>query len=859
VSEESGLARVRQRGLAALGPLLGVALLTLAVLVLRREFQSYHLHDVVAHLRDIPARALALALVLTVLGYITLTGYDALAFRYVDNPLPYRRIGLASFVAYVFSHNVGLSFFGGSAVRYRMLSSWGVRADEIARIIAFALLTFWLGFLLLGGLAHSAWPLNLDLPWVPLSSSRPIGFALLGLLGAYLALVALRRLPLRFRGFEIEIPGLRMTAAQLALSTLDWLLAASVLYTVLPSSPGLGFPTFAGAYLLAVVVGLVSHVPGGLGVFETAMVLLLRPYLPGDQVLASVVAYRIVYYLLPLAVAVVLFAGYEVHQRSERIGRAGTTVQGWMSALAPRLFAVTTFLAGALLLFSGATPELPERLAWLRETLPLPLIEISKLLGSVFGVLLLLLANALRQRSDAAYYATLALLGGGIAASLLKGLDWEESAILAGMGVALLPCRTFFYRRSSLLAMPLSAGWWMAVSVVALGSVFALELAYRHVEYSNELWWRFAPDAQAPRSLRAMLAAGVALVAIGASRLLRPAPPIPDPPSREDLDRAQAIVARSPRVDGYLALLRDKELLFEEGGTAFLMFGVSGRTWVAMGDPIGPSPQQEALAWRFRELADRHGARAVFYEVSDAALPIYLDLGLGLRKLGEVGRVPLPGFSLEGRHRAGLRQARNRLGREGCRFELVASSEVPPLLDELEAVSDDWLRSKNTREKRFSLGFFDRDYLRRLPIGVVRQGDSLIGFANVWPSEARQECSIDLMRHRGDAPKGVMDFLFTELMLWARDEGYQWFSLGMAPLSGFEHHPLAPLWNRLGALLFRHGEHFYNFRGLREFKSKFDPEWEPRYLAAPGGLATPFVLTRIAGLVSGGVGGIVGR
>jgi phosphatidylglycerol lysyltransferase len=101
--------------------------------------------------------------------------------------------------------------------------------------------------------------------------------------------------------------------------------------------------------------------------------------------------------------------------------------------------------------------------------------------------------------------------------------------------------------------------------------------------------------------------------------------------------------------------------------------------------------------------------------------------------------------------------------------------------------------------------------------------------------------------------------MFAELMLWARDEGYQWFSLGMAPLSGFEHHPLAPLWNRLGALLFRHGEHFYNFRGLREFKSKFDPEWEPRYLAAPGGLATPFVLTRIAGLVSGGVGGIVGR
>jgi phosphatidylglycerol lysyltransferase len=289
------------------------------------------------------------------------------------------------------------------------------------------------------------------------------------------------------------------------------------------------------------------------------------------------------------------------------------------------------------------------------------------------------------------------------------------------------------------------------------------------------------------------------------------------------------------------------------------MFGVSGRTWVAMGDPIGPPEQQEALAWRFRELADRHGARAVFYEVSDQALPIYLDLGLDLRKLGEAGRVPLPGFSLEGKRRSDLRQARNRMGRDGCRFELLAPAEVAPLLDELQAVSDDWLRAKNAREKRFSLGFFDRDYLRRLPLAVVRRGDSVIGFANVWPSEARQECSIDLMRYRADAPKGVMDFLFAELMLWARDQGYQWFSMGMAPLSGFEHHRLAPLWNRLGALLFRHGEHFYNFQGLREFKDKFDPEWEPRYLAAPGGLVTPLVLTRIASLVSGGVSGVVTR
>ena len=224
---------VRQRILAALGPLLGVALLSLAVVVLRHEFQTYHLHDVLGHLHEIPAGRLALAAGLTVLGYLTLTGYDALAFRYIRHPLPYPRIALASFVAFVFSHNVGLSFFGGSAVRYRMLSSWGVRAEEIARVIIFALLTFWLGFFLLGGLVNTTWPLALDLPWIHLASSRPIGLALLATLAVYVSLVLRRREPLRLHGFQMDLPGLRMTAAQLVLSSLDWLLAASVLYSEL--------------------------------------------------------------------------------------------------------------------------------------------------------------------------------------------------------------------------------------------------------------------------------------------------------------------------------------------------------------------------------------------------------------------------------------------------------------------------------------------------------------------------------------------------------------------------------------------------------------------------------------------------
>jgi phosphatidylglycerol lysyltransferase len=199
------------------------------------------------------------------------------------------------------------------------------------------------------------------------------------------------------------------------------------------------------------------------------------------------------------------------------------------------------------------------------------------------------------------------------------------------------------------------------------------------------------------------------------------------------------------------------------------------------------------------------------------------------------------------------------MAREGCGFEVLPAQSVPAVLDELEAISNAWLAEKNTREKRFSLGFFDRSYLSRLPVAVVRRGERIVAFSNVWPSEARGELSSDLMRYSQGAPPGVMEYLFTQLMLWGREQGYRYYGLGMAPLSGFEHHRLAPLWNRLGALLFRHGEHFYNFQGLRAFKDKFHPEWESRYLASPGGLAVPIVMTRIASLISGGVAGIVAK
>jgi phosphatidylglycerol lysyltransferase len=258
-------------------------------------------------------------------------------------------------------------------------------------------------------------------------------------------------------------------------------------------------------------------------------------------------------------------------------------------------------------------------------------------------------------------------------------------------------------------------------------------------------------------------------------------------------------------------------------------------------------------------MCEAHGVWSVFYQVGTGYLGLYIELGLSLHKIGEEARVPLDAFSLEGKPRKGLRNLLHRLDKDGYRFEVVPPGAVPGLLPELRQVSDAWLAEKSTREKQFSLGFFDEEYLKLGPVALVLRGEDLLAFANLWLGKDRAEASIDLMRYRPGAEHGVMDYLLTRLMLWSQAEGYAWFNLGMAPLSGLENRGLAPLWNRFGALAYGYGGRFYNFQGVRQYKEKFSPAWEPRYLALPSGASLPRALVNLSALIAGGLKGAIGK
>ncbi len=832
-------------------PAIGVALFVAAVLVLRGELQNVSYQEVRQSVRGLPPSALLLSILFTAANYAILCCFDLLAFRYVGRRLNDWKVAATSFIGYAVANNVGFAIISGTSVRYRFYSRWGLTAQEISRIVVFYSGTFWLGFLVLAG-----WSMAMD-PHPGLSKVLgPTmlavgGWALLGSALAYAVVAAVRPAPVRMGRWTIPVPRLRIVAWQYALSTLDWALAGAVLYALLPRTE-LTFWEFLSAFLAAQLLGLVSHVPGGVGVFEGTMVVLLDGYLAPGQIFSSLFLYRLIYYVLPLGAALAILVADEVRLRRHHFAKWGSWFGSISQQVAPRVLAMFIFLAGALLLVSGATPTEPHRLAWIDRHVPLVLVEAGYLIGSLAGVGLLIVSHGVARRLDIAFVFAMTSLGLGIAASLLKGADYEEAALLGALAVALFASRPAFDRKADFWAARFSPGWIFGVVSVVGAAVWLGFFAFQHVEYSDELWWRFALNQDAPRALRATMLAVVLMLAFGVLRFLRPAPPTLTRPTEEELEAARPLIDTQTSTVPYLVYLRDKTLLFSEDGRACLMYAVHGRTWVAMGDPVGDPRSVTGLIRRFFELCDDYGGVPVFYQVGKDKLHHYADFGLAFAKLGEEACVDLHGFSLDGAENKPFRLVLNRFGRSGMTFRVVPVEEVDALMPRLQEVSDAWLLEKRASEKGFSLGFFAPEYVRRFPVAVVEEEGRIVAFATVWPGPAKQELSVDLMRYRPDAPRNVMEALMLNLMLWGKAEGYARFNLGMAPLSGLEPSPVAPVWTRIGNFLFQRGEVLYNFQGLRTYKEKFHPSWEPRYLAYPGGLALARITADVSALIAGG-------
>ncbi len=631
-----GAKRFAARYLRHLPALLGVALLFGAIYVVQREFRHLKLDDISTALHAIPAHALALSLLWTVLSYFVLTFYDRLGTIYAGHKVSYGRVAFASFCAYALAHNIGFAAVSGAAVRYRLYAHWGLTPVQIAKTVAFCSLTFGLGGMVLGGAI-----LFLEPEAIPFFGQH-LPHWVLGLVGAALwAIVAgyvtLSRIlgSVRLFGHVTELPGWRMAIVQVLLATVDVAVTASIFYALLPSAEGLTWLSFLGVYVASYTAGLAANIPGGIGVFDTAMLLGLSPWLDAPQIVGAILVFRLYYYVIPLFLAGGLFAGNEVLLRRGTMLKSAQAIGRWSEPD----FTVATLtgavgLCGALLLSLGVLAPLPN-FAWIGYEFAQ---QAGQFVPSLIGAALVVLAIGLSRRVNLAWGATMLMLIAGAAFTVAQGQRlWVAGVLVIAMALV-APFRTYFYRHARLLSGPLQAS--TAVSLLAL-VVCILTLAgfERHVRFLSEnSWWEIVLSRDLPNSVRATVALTVVLALVAMWRLIRPGKVRWLPWDIDSRMRLLIVGGQPPSsADG---------IVWGEAELAGIPFRRCGRILLALGDPAGAASDRVSAIWRLRDLAQQEGLDPAIWRAGPGLLKIYGDLGLTALPLGPDG-LPLPESSHE--------------------------------------------------------------------------------------------------------------------------------------------------------------------------------------------------------------------
>ena len=612
--------------------LLGVVLLVGAVYVVQREFRHLNVRDVGHALSAIPRVSLWEAAVLSVASYGLLTFYDKLATIYAGHHVNYLRCAFASFCAYALAHNLGFAAVSGAAVRYRLYAHWGLSPYQIGKVVAFSSLTFGLGGMTLGGLILFAEPgavpgLSHLLPhWAVLLC----GLAMWIVVGTYIALASLFPI-IRFRGREVDLPGWRMALGQVALATADVSLTASIFYVLLPHALGLTWHRFLAVYLGSYALGLASNVPGGLGVFDTAMLLGLKAsHVGAPMVLGAIAVFRLFYYVVPLFIAGALFAGNEVLVSRRRL--AGPTTPGQARWSEPDLAVAASIggvaICGAMLLSIGVLDTHPDY-SWIDSNYAAFAASAGQYVPSLIGTTLMVLALGLSQRVTLAWGATIAFLLAGAGVTALQGEPTIVPAILTLAALSIAPFRDAYYRSARLFSGPLRTSTIVPFLGLLFSVVWLASFEPRVRNLAQTSWWAIVLSHRAPAPIRLAVALAVLLALSARWNVIRPGRVRAVPWNAESRLRYAALGALPPHeADG---------LVMGELGRSGIAFRRVGRVLLGLGDPVGAESDRVSAVWRLRDLAQQEGCDAAVWRAGADLLKVYADLGLTALMLGQDG------------------------------------------------------------------------------------------------------------------------------------------------------------------------------------------------------------------------------
>ena len=623
----------------------------------------------------------------------------------------------------------------------------------------------------------------------------------------------------------------------LGVSFLEWMMASIFfIYIVRQFNIGISLYIIFGIFTLASVAGIISLLPGGIGSFDLVILSGLQYYgVAAEHVLATLILYRIFYYFMPLVMGIVVTLLIQLQSEKGPLSRVNINkIKGMVnqtSNITNLLIRVLVLLSGVILLVSALVPGIESRIKIAAKLLSFPILQLSHQLSISIGILLIIIAREIGMKVKRAYHLTFYLLLWGGLFTFLKGFDYEE-AIFIGIVLLLLKMSKDSFNRKSL---PFN---WMRtllnVIVAFIGVVIYINL--KHVilndflqKYNFAIIFKKGTFNERYSGIIAYVSLIIFLIIWQRSK-----PKIKNDKRYETFNEEKferLLNKYGGHYLSHLAYLNDKHIFGAAADKVAIVYEKSHNIIVVLGDPIGETKSFSEGISQFQSFIDEYGYKSAFYQASESMLPIYHDHGYNFFKLGETALVDLEGFDLTGSKKKDFRNILSRFKRDGYVFELFTT--LPDnLFAPLKKISDEWLEGRG--EMGFSLGRFDERYLKHSPIGIIKEiaTDEIIAFASIMPSyNGNQSASIDLMRFKKETPNSTMTFLILNLLISYKENEYKLFNLGMAPLSNVGKTQSAHSSEKIARLVTHYGRHFYSFDGLRNYKEKFDPKWEARYLA----------------------------
>jgi len=833
----------------------------------QKEFRAIDWGTTLHHLHHVHPKTIFLMLIFSLLAVSVMSTYDFLIRKHFQFSIGLWDTFCYGWIANTSNNLIGFAGLTGAGLRTILYRNRDIPVRSIAASVAF------LSTITFTGLSLLAWCSIISIfPIKPMiEAHRWLAYALWAI-GLYLPLfVLLQRTSLFSKWFNRNQGqlGWRTMTASVGASFLEWFFAGMTFWVIgAMLLPDLTFTHALGIYTIAAIAGIISMAPGGIGGFDLTAILGLQllGFSP-DKCAVVLVLFRLLYYIVPWLIGLMM-AAFEFPINRKRNDQSDGSIMeralniwqtvwrwpgqfGFIGEIGAWSLGKLVFASGVILLLSAATPGMLYRLHYAEELLSLPIMRLSHQLSVIIGIMLIVLSRGISLRVKRAYYWTLLLLCAGSLFTLAKAFDYEEALFLLIVALLLWIARHRFYR----LAVPLGkynvASWGLITLLIVYGYYLIGSHTHpsflKHLPATANAAWLLEPDEHTIVAVFGLL---VAWLMLSLLYLFRPKRLTISGASPEEQAKLKAFLEHEQgNLLTHMLFTGDKSFFWAMDNRVLIPYAKIRNKLVVLGDPIGPKNLLSAAIQQFQKFSDQFALEVVFYQAAPDYLPLYHENGYRFFKLGEEALVHLDSFTLAGKQNTNLRTVKNRFEREGFRFEIAQPPHNPLLVERLAYISNQWLDGKH--EKGYSLGWFEAGYMQTAPVALLKNtDDDIIAFASLAPGYDDATLSVDLMRYLKATPNGTMDQLFICLLEWAKSQGYTRFNLGMAPLSSVGQSQKAIKEEKLARILFQYGGSWYGFVGLRRYKQKFSPDWEPRYLAYPSSVSLPLLLVELVRLIA---------